>query len=724
MSVVSATIWCVRDLGLLAGVDDIRWQDLSHAYGAADDVPTLLHAVASGSVGADEAISELYGSICHQGSVYSATPYAVPFLARLAVAGIHTVALLGLLGWIADSDDERGLEVAGAARAAVADQVGELTPLLADPDAEVRVLAVWALAQCRTAAGLAGLLRRRWDSETHPSARAAVLKALTELDPPAAAGLAADVLAGSGDAGLRLIAAAACAAAGVGWSDRLHEAATAWMAGGDLLPGFFWGDRDPFADLVIALAARGDPDASLRLVVTGLTSPVTGDVRKQVVWVAGELADSYRSPAAGLVAPLAAVAGDDTAGGAAIGLLRRLIGVPATVGEFAAVADRLVAVADARGPGRQADQALACLIELGDPRAAGLLGRDLPHRPFALDAAASAGRGQPARPLSFDPALFEAVREWLRAGALDHNSLVFLLTLLREWGSAAAAAIPEVLAFLPSNPLGAGVLAAIGGQIPAAASALKQVAAVGPVHQRLSAGSTLRTLTGDSEPLLAAIEYGLHQRGYDLQDAARAAQELGAEAERLVPALAAALQATTGSDTTAPDIDARVQLALVLWRHTGDPAPVIPVLAQALSPDQSRFTSWTAIHAADAAAMLGPAARSLLPAILAMLDNPAVCPAAVQALLRIDPGSYGGADTGLLADRLVTAVGTDAGSQQQAVAALGELGLARLPPAAAGRLRQLAEQDERIIRSGLLTSIVRNDEALRAAIRQLLAQQD
>jgi len=187
--------------------------------------------------------------------------------------------------------------------------------------------------------------------------------------------------------------------------------------------------------------------------------------------------------------------------------------------------------------------------------------------------------------------------------------------------------------------------------------------------------------------------------------------------------LTTALHATAGQDATTPDIDARIQLALALWQHAGDTAPVIPVLAEALSRNQRRLTRWTAIHAADAAAEIGAPAKPLIPAILPLLDDPAQCPAAVRALLRIDPGSQGGTDLAVLADRLVTTVGTDCGAQHRAVAALGELGPARLPPAAVTRLRRLAEQDQRIIHSGLLTDIIRNDEKLRTAIRQLLDQQ-
>lgn len=712
----------VQQPDMLAGVDDVPWQDLRHAYGPADDVPALLRALALGSGEADDPLETLCGSICHQGSVYSATPYAVSFLARIAAAGIRAVAVLGLLGWIADSDDECGLDVPGAARAAVAGQIDVLAPLLADPDAEVRVTTVWALTQCRAPDLLVPLLRPRWDAETRDTVKAAVLKALSVLDTEGAVGLAEGVLAGSSGSGLLLMAATACVAAGIAWSDRLHEAATAWMADGELLPGFFWSDRDPFADLVVALAAHGNPGAALRLVAAGLTGPFAGAVRQRAVWAADELAEGYRSPAAGLVIPLAAVIGDDDAGPAAVSLLARLAGAPAAARQFAVVADELVAVADVPGPGRRADQALACLFEVGDPRATALLARDLRHRPSALDAATFAARGRLGPPLPFDPVLLEAARVRLAATDTDHKSGVFLLALLGAWGPAAGSAIPEVLGMLSRNPVGASVtLAAIGGPAQSAADALSQAAVSGPVPQRLHAAAALRSLTGDDQPLLAAIEHGLRRRrGYELRAAVQAAQGLGTTSGRLVSALTAALHDTAGPDAQPPDVIARVELALALWQHAGDATAAIPVLADALSRDPRRFTRGTATAAADAAATIGPAARTLIPAILALLDHPAQSPAAVQALLRIDPGSHGGVDIAVLADRLVTAVGTDSGAQRQALAALKEIGTARLPPAATDRLRRLAAQDQRIIHSGYLAAIIRNDEGLRAAISELV----
>jgi hypothetical protein len=74
-------------MGLLQGLDDIPWDKLRHAYGAASDVPALLLAL----TGADaeerrKTWWDLYGNLYHQGSIYEATAYAVPFLLELAQA--------------------------------------------------------------------------------------------------------------------------------------------------------------------------------------------------------------------------------------------------------------------------------------------------------------------------------------------------------------------------------------------------------------------------------------------------------------------------------------------------------------------------------------------------------------------------------------------------------------------------------------------------------------
>lgn len=69
---------------MLEGLDRVDWSGLRHAYGSAEDIPALIRALISPSP--DErraAITELYGNLWHQGTIYEATSYAVPFLIEL-----------------------------------------------------------------------------------------------------------------------------------------------------------------------------------------------------------------------------------------------------------------------------------------------------------------------------------------------------------------------------------------------------------------------------------------------------------------------------------------------------------------------------------------------------------------------------------------------------------------------------------------------------------------
>lgn len=69
---------------MLEGLDAIDWRSLRHAHGPAADVPRLLRSLASED--ADpwmEAGADLYETIWHQGTVYTASAAAVPFLFEL-----------------------------------------------------------------------------------------------------------------------------------------------------------------------------------------------------------------------------------------------------------------------------------------------------------------------------------------------------------------------------------------------------------------------------------------------------------------------------------------------------------------------------------------------------------------------------------------------------------------------------------------------------------------
>jgi hypothetical protein len=69
---------------MLEKLNEIPWASLTHAYGPANDVPALILALRSPDEEVrQETWTELYGNIWHQGTIYEATAYAVPFLVEL-----------------------------------------------------------------------------------------------------------------------------------------------------------------------------------------------------------------------------------------------------------------------------------------------------------------------------------------------------------------------------------------------------------------------------------------------------------------------------------------------------------------------------------------------------------------------------------------------------------------------------------------------------------------
>src|SRR5579863_10499965 len=69
---------------MLEALKTVHWNELSHAYGEANDVPKLLLALISGKKKVRQrAIGTLFTTIYHQGTVYQASAYAAPFLIEL-----------------------------------------------------------------------------------------------------------------------------------------------------------------------------------------------------------------------------------------------------------------------------------------------------------------------------------------------------------------------------------------------------------------------------------------------------------------------------------------------------------------------------------------------------------------------------------------------------------------------------------------------------------------
>ncbi|MCX4769813.1 HEAT repeat domain-containing protein [Streptomyces sp. NBC_01285] len=178
---------------MFAGIDEVDWASMEHAYGPADDVPGLLQGLASADPAEREgALDGMYGAVHHQGDVYACTLACIPFLFELVVdpavpdrGGI--VELLTSIGGIdLDEDDEDEIdedEIEGAANyamaaAAVTAGAGVFFALMADDDAGVRVSAPLALATLHGhPARVLTLLRDRLAVEPDEEVRLALVEA-------------------------------------------------------------------------------------------------------------------------------------------------------------------------------------------------------------------------------------------------------------------------------------------------------------------------------------------------------------------------------------------------------------------------------------------------------------------------------------------------------------------------------------------------------------------
>ncbi|MET9916427.1 HEAT repeat domain-containing protein [Streptomyces sp. NPDC006435] len=215
---------------MFAGIDEVDWASMEHAYGPADDVPAMLRGLASADPAEREAaLDGMYGAVHHQGDVYACTLASIPFLFELvADPGIQDrgsiVELLTSIGGIdLDEDDEEEIdeeEIEGAANYAMAATAvtagaGVFFELMADEDPGVRLAAPLALAALHGRPDrVLALLRERMPIEPAEEVRLALVEAAgrVALRHRALAGQAAawlSRLAGEGfPAGLRLAALA------------------------------------------------------------------------------------------------------------------------------------------------------------------------------------------------------------------------------------------------------------------------------------------------------------------------------------------------------------------------------------------------------------------------------------------------------------------------------------------------------------------------------------
>jgi len=166
---------------MLEGLQEIDWSSLSHANGQAGDVPDLIQGLLDSEPQRRyECLYLLYETIWHQGTIYEASAYAVPFLFEL-LRSPDTPDKSGIAMLLADlangayplelytdPDDKmsqlvrKSLENEGrdfeaevqagqawvqATRAAVSEGLSVLSEYLSDQEPEVRATVAKALAR-------------------------------------------------------------------------------------------------------------------------------------------------------------------------------------------------------------------------------------------------------------------------------------------------------------------------------------------------------------------------------------------------------------------------------------------------------------------------------------------------------------------------------------------------------------------------------------------------
>lgn len=178
---------------MFAGIDEVDWASMEHAYGPAGDVPAMLRGLASADAAEREAaLDGMYGAVHHQGDVYACTLASIPFLFELVVdPGIQDrgsiVELLTSIGGIdLDEDDEEEFDADGIegaanyamAATAVTAGAGVFFELMSDEDPGVRLCAPLALAALHDHPDrVLALLRERLPIEPDEEVRLALVEA-------------------------------------------------------------------------------------------------------------------------------------------------------------------------------------------------------------------------------------------------------------------------------------------------------------------------------------------------------------------------------------------------------------------------------------------------------------------------------------------------------------------------------------------------------------------
>ncbi|HLF89598.1 MAG TPA: HEAT repeat domain-containing protein [Anaerolineales bacterium] len=193
---------------MLDKLDTIHWNELTHAFGDASDLPILIRALASDQRDErEEAFGVLYTNIWHHGVVFEASAFVVPFLVELVehADNADRGEILVLLAHLATGNslleihqqiegpealDSPELKVQLARERQWVLQTRQTTQrfiptyvrLLEDPDPDVRAASAYLLACFRgEARKIAPIILRRLGKEKHARSRASLVLCLGAL---------------------------------------------------------------------------------------------------------------------------------------------------------------------------------------------------------------------------------------------------------------------------------------------------------------------------------------------------------------------------------------------------------------------------------------------------------------------------------------------------------------------------------------------------------------
>jgi HEAT repeat protein len=612
---------------VLNGLEEIPWDRLGHAYGQASDVPGLLRELAEGN---DKALNALFGNIWHQGTVYEATSYAVPFLIELLEAPEADITgLLGLLSAIAESSapsdtladaqppstrrqaehwGER-LESLLASRRAAFSAVAAGMPVylrfLLDPAEGVRAWAAYLLGlTVGSADPCIQVMVGRVDSEPSPHVRASLILAVGAAN---AAGEAAALWLRDPEPFPRLAAALVLVDVDGGPSGTV-TAILARDAPRSLqeLRNCPWciAHGEPMQWLLERLADRLELQVEL---LGAWMQDESADVRGQAVFAAEEPIRAWRAAPALLVADLARCLSDPDAD-----VRRWAAHALAGAGKAASqVADDLWNVIQHQPVARAtpAASALEALCRLQDRRAAGYLLQHLSADPVDLSTVQEF--------IEFIGPWADRCREPLLRflpvapqGRVRNTVITTLgrLCARTEHASELAQLLRDQCGSHPRAA--AGVLSDLG---PAAVAALPELRAL-LEHEdpsvRINAARALWRITGDPAPVLqvlhAAIDDPAPRSGR--QQALEVLADLGREGAGLADRLPELMAST--------DDWVAIRAAIAYWHLTADPDPVVPVLLPYIG------TSPRGRLALRGLTDLGPAAHPAVPALREAVNSP------------------------------------------------------------------------------------------------------